>query len=86
MLILSLVAIVGFIAFKIGINSYNLIMETVRAAKGIENIKGEIKHQTDETEEDEIEIIVNFFKSVLGFKESKQHKNTKYAYIQLFKK
>jgi len=85
-ILLSILAIIGFIAFKLGINLFNLVMEPIKATKGIEDIKGEIKRPKYETEEDEIKIITSFFRSIIGLSVHKKSKNTKYAYIQLFKK
>lgn len=85
MLILFCMAILGFITLKIGINTYNIVIETIRATREIEKIEGELKSVLIE-EEDDLKAVTSFLKTIIHFREPKKHQNTKYAYVQLVKK
>ncbi len=81
-LLLALVALIGFIVLKIGFTSFNIVMEPVRAARGIENIEGVVrnsKYGITEKDKDEFEIISSFIKA-----EIKKNIYTNYLY-KLFK-
>lgn len=83
------IAITGFIALKIGIFSFNIVMDAVIAAKGIENMEGPIerpKYAVSDIKEEK-EVISLFIDYINNFRKAKVRKNyTKHAYIQLFKK
>lgn len=65
-LTLAFIAIVGFVVFKIGLTSFKIVMTTVNAAKGIENIGvsvKDLKYITNVEDESEFEIIGSLIKS-----------------------
>jgi hypothetical protein len=77
---LVFVAVVGFIVLKMGFTSFKMVMGTVNAAKGIENIEGTVKdskYRITEEDENEFEIISKFMKS-----EIEKNPYAKYLYKQ----
>ena len=83
------IAITGFIALKIGIFSFKIVMDAVIAAKGIENMEGPIerpKYAVSDIKEEK-DVISLFIDYINNFRKAKVRKNyTKHAYMQLFKK
>ena len=84
--LLVFIAISGFIAFKVGIFFYRIVMGSIIAVKGIENIEGPIKNHKYPIS-DEKDVVSLFIDYVKNFKKPDMRKDhTKYAYMQLFKK
>lgn len=79
--LLALLAIMGFILFKVGIISFKIAMDVVGAAKEIETIDGVIKQPNHRiaAEKNETEIILSFVKA-----EIEKNQYASYAY-NLFK-
>jgi hypothetical protein len=65
--LLVFVAIMGFIAFKIGLISFKIAVDVMGATRGIENIEGVVKRPNYRVteKEDEIEIIVSYINSFI---------------------
>jgi hypothetical protein len=65
--LLVFVAIMGFIAFKIGIISFKIAVDVMGATKGIENIEGVVKRPNYRVTEEkgEIEIIASYINSFI---------------------
>jgi len=65
--LLVFVAIMGFIAFKIGIISFKIAIDVMGATRGIENIEGVVKQSNYRVteKEDEIKIIASYINSFI---------------------
>lgn len=63
---LAFVAVIGFIVLKLGLNTFKMIMGTVYATRGIENmeiIQKDSKYRITEEEDNEFQIIGQFIKT-----------------------
>ncbi|MGF7117632.1 hypothetical protein [Methanobacterium oryzae] len=90
--VLALVAIIGYVTLRLGTITFGILMDSVKAANGIENI-GEIKtniEKVDTSEKTEIKKsdfpYIDVIKIFLKNLKKSRKVNAKYAYIQLFKK
>lgn len=90
--VLALVAIIGYVTLRLGTITFGILMDSVKAANGIENIRG-IKTNIEKVATSEkteikksdfpyIDVIKIFLKNL----RKSRKVNAKYAYIQLFKK
>jgi hypothetical protein len=83
------IAITGFIALKIGIISFKIVMDAIMAAKGLEIMEGPIerpKYAVSDIKEEK-DVISLFIDYTNNLRKAKVRKNyTQYAYMQLFKK
>lgn len=63
---LAFVAVIGFIVLKMGLNIFKMIMSTVYATRGIENmeiVQNDSKYRITEEEDNEFQIIGQFMKT-----------------------
>ena len=87
--LLVLIAIACFIAFKVSVFSFKIIMDVVIAARGIETANKHVRRpkyriSENDEEKDIIELLLNKIKTL---RKSEVRKNyVRYAYMQLFKK
>jgi len=87
--ILVVIAIAGFIAFKVGVFSFKIIMDVVIAARGIEKEKKHVRRPKYRISEDneEKDIVELLFDKIKNLRKPEVRKNyVRYAYMQLFKK
>lgn len=87
--LLVLIVIAGFIAFKVGVFSFKIIMDVVIAARGIEKEKKHIRRpkyriREDNEEKDIVELLLDKIKNLRKPEVRKNY--ARYAYMQLFKK
>jgi hypothetical protein len=90
--VLALVALIGYVALRLGTITFGILMDSVKAANGIENISGikinpqqantAEKTETKKSDIPYIDVIKIFLKNL----RKSRKVNAKYAYIQLFKK
>ncbi|MGB9937830.1 MAG: hypothetical protein ACPK7O_08935 [Methanobacterium sp.] len=81
-----LIAVASFIIIKLGFFAYNVIMDAVSAAKGIEKVQGPI-NVSQEANSSEDNGILSLLADHNSLKKAIVKRNyTRYAYMQLFKK